>query len=188
MRILFLFGCVASLAWASTSHAHDGDEHDFSGPWYGAAMFLVGRDNFGGEVKEEAKGYTIHTTAEKKSLGAAFRCDKGRLYTYIVVKPVNIHEMISWRTRQPRRWPVEFSLDGSETIAEEWVSIHSAKVYLVVNKATARRIFDLAENGLTIEVNAKSAKPVTVEIPADTEGYFDSFRQNCGFRHDSEST
>lgn len=114
------------------------------------------------------------------SLGAAFRCEKQKLKTYLALKEVNMGEMITWMTRRPRRWPVRVAIGGEER-DEEWVSIHGGRVYLVVKPESAHKIFNLAEHGTTITVDPKGAKPVELTLPSDRNGKFDEFRERCGF-------
>lgn len=180
---------MPGVSFSTDENADSTDEdnnHDTDEPWHIASNTEVGRNSFGGKQNETPRGYTLHSSGDK-TMGVAFRCDKGKLATYLAVKRINMHEMITWRSPYPRRWPVEFSINGQAVKSEEWVSLHGGSVYLVINQVTALRILDFAEDGLSIEIDAKGARPVTVELPPDLNNRFRWFRSKCGFKREHEA-
>lgn len=113
--------------------------------------------------------------------GAAFRCERRRLYVFLSMKSVEMLDAAFRPARNPRAWKVWYSIDGGEETEEEWVSFRSGHMMIVRPKPTTLAIYDAAKVGTTITVRPQNAKAVTIELPPDTTGIFDRFWDRCGF-------
>lgn len=141
-------------------------------PWSWGSMTLeVGGDR-------QSMGLTLYTNT-KDTLGAAFRCDRKRLYAFLAVKPVDLRKMMLRRSRNAKPWSVSYSIDKSEPQSEQWITIHGGQLLMVKSAATAETLFNAARSGTAVTIDPKYGKTVTVEIPPDTIGLFDRFSERC---------
>lgn len=124
-------------------------------------------------------GIGLYTT-RKKSYGVGFRCEKSKLYAFVAVKKVSVRDTMIRGARRPVWWDVAYSLDGAVEAEEEWVSLHNGLMFMVKSRSTSSAIFEAARLGKTLVVRPKNGKTVSIEMPADTTGIFDKYRDRCG--------
>ena len=142
-------------------------------PWGWGTMTL---DDYG---KVRDMGMTLFTKAKNRQ-GAAFRCDRKRLYAFIAVKPVDMHAMMLRRSSTAKPWAVSYRINGGEAVDEQWVAIHGGRMLMVKSAATARKLFDAARYGANVSIEPRYGKDIDVEIPADTISLFEKFAERCG--------
>lgn len=128
--------------------------------------------------KRESRGLALYTTAEK-SLGAAFRCDDSRLFAFVSVMPVDMQEIVTGSTRRPKNWDVRLSINGGAEREERWVSMFGGKIFMATSAETAAELFHAARDGAEIEFVRPYGKPVSIRIPADSDGIFAEFELGC---------
>ncbi len=172
MNIVARLAAIAALISLSIAFAAADDTIRTESAWsWGSMIKEVGGDR-------QSMGLTLYTNA-KDTRGAAFRCDRKRLYAFLAVKAVDLREMMLRRSRNAKPWAVSYSIDQSETQREQWVTIHGGQLLMVKSVATAEKLFDAARRGTAVTIDPKYGKTVTIEIPPDTIGLFDKFRERC---------
>ena len=167
--------CTAILFFAFPCNAR-GDV-EITSSWGWSNLKKVNRKT----KKETTVGIALYTK-QKKALGAAFRCEKKRLYAFLTMKPMNIQERMFQNFRGPTRWKVRYSIDGMDEAEEEWVSIENGNLMMVIPKPTSLAMFEAAKSGTVITVAPRNGKAVTISLPPDSIGLFDRFAERCGLK------
>jgi len=172
MNIVARLAAIAALISLSIAFAAADDTVQTESAWsWGSMIKEIAGDR-------QSMGLTLYTNATD-TRGAAFRCDRKRLYAFIAVKAVDLHEMMLRRSRNAKPWAVSYSIDQNETQREQWVTIHGGQLLMVKSEATAEKLFDAARRGTVVTIDPKYGKTVSVEIPPDTIGLFDKFWERC---------
>lgn len=172
MKIAARIAVIAAIVFLPVTFVAADDSAQTESAWsWGSMTLQVGGDR-------QSMGLTLYTNA-KDTLGAAFRCDRKRLYAFLAVKPVDLRKMMVRRSRNAKPWAVSYSIDESEMRQEQWVTIHGGQLLMVKSVATAETLFDAARHGTAVTIDPKYGKTVTVEIPPDKIGLFDKFRERC---------
>ena len=128
---------------------------------------------------EESTGYIMYTVSPD-TLDTAFRCQKGRLFAFVAIKPVNMVDAtkLGW---QVKRWHLKVAIGDGEFRDEIWASVHNGKVLMARKRSTSRAIFAAARKGTSIRIDPRYGEDVTVDIPADADQVFRRFEEVCGF-------
>jgi len=162
------------LAYATFASAGD-DGVDQSSLWKVSHTFVKRA-----RKKKEATGIVLYT-AEPDTLDTAFRCQKGRLYAFVAVKPVSMHEAMVNLGWQVKRWRLKVAIGDGEFRDEIWASVHDGRILMARKRTTSLAIFAAARKGTSIHIDPKYGKDVTIDIPADDSGAFRHFEELCGF-------
>lgn len=186
MSLTFAVALIAPLILASTigvgaraDEASD-SERPSTKPWAISRTYLLQR-GYLDKDKRKYMGMALYTS-EPDSYGAAFRCQKGRLYAFVAVKKVDLHELMTRRSLRAKKWVVSFSVDDNELRKEDWSTLLDGQVLAPGKRSSAREIFAAARRGTTIRIDPRFGKAVTVEVPGDSGGLFDVFERECGFK------
>jgi len=172
MKIVIRLAAIAATMFLPAAFAAAEDSKQTESAWsWGSMIREVGGDR-------QSMGLTLYSNA-KDTRGAAFRCDRRRLYAFLAVKAVDLYEMMTRQSRNAKQWSVSYSIDDNEPQDEQWVTIHGGQLLMVKSEATAEKLFAAARHGTVVTIDPKYGKTVTVEIPPDTIGLFDKFRERC---------
>lgn len=130
-------------------------------------------------VTREMETLLLHTVDPKKP-GIAFRCEKGRLYLILAVRPAELSKALREGVRRPRDWEMTYRIDDGEPVTEDWVSMSNSRLFMAHQFATTAAIFHAARDGGTLELTVKGWDPVTLEIPESDDELFDYYIESCG--------
>lgn len=174
MRSLILIVILLALATTVTAREPKIEGVEMSTRWK-ITRTTVKRAN---KVKE-ATGYMMYTVTPD-ALDAAFRCQKGRLFAFVAIKPVHMRDAtkLGW---QAKRWYLKVAIGDGEFRDEVWASVHNGKVLMARKRSTSREIFDAARKGTSIRIDPRYGEDVLVKIPADADQVFRRFEEVCGF-------
>ncbi len=129
-------------------------------------------------VTKEMETLLLHTV-DPDAPGIAFRCEKGRLYLVLAVRPVDLSKALREGVRRPRDWEMTYRIDGGEAVTENWVSMSNSRMFMAHQFATTAAVFRAARGGGTLELTVKGWDPVTVEIPDSDDELFDYYIESC---------
>ena len=164
------------------------DEPDADGAWEMSDLKLKLR------AKNATSAYSTPVTREMETLllhtvdpdrpGIAFRCEKGKMYVIMAVRPADLRKALREGVRRPRDWELTYRIDGGETVTEDWVSMSNSRLFMAHNFASTAAIFHAARDGGTLEVTVKGWDPVTVEMPDSDDELFDYYVESCDLNPD----
>lgn len=186
--LLCLFALLpagASLADEPADEAADAD-----GSWEMSDLKLKLR------AKNRTSAYSMPVTREMETLllhtvdpdqpGIAFRCEKGRLYVLLAVRPVDLEKALREGVRRPRDWPLTYRVDGGEPVTEDWVSMSNSRLFMAREFASTAAIFRAARDGGVLDITVKGWDPVTVEMPESDDALFDYYIESCSLDPDQD--
>ncbi len=127
------------------------------------------------------RGLLLFTDNPDKT-GAAFRCDAGKLFAFLAVKPTDIREKLFQRTRNPRDREVRFSINGGIEKSETWVQMFNGQIYMARKISSILQIFDAAKAGAQITFTRKYGKTVTFSLPVADQEIFRFFIESCDLK------
>ena len=127
------------------------------------------------------RGLLLYTSGADKT-GAAFRCENGRLFAFLAVKPADFRKILQRRSPSPSDRKVRFSLDQGKEVEEKWVQMFSGTIYMVREISTTLELFRAAKNGFVITFTRKYGKTVTVSIPALDHTIAGPFLERCNLK------
>ncbi len=166
------------------------DEPTADGAWEMSDLQLKLR------AKNATSAYSMPVTREMETLllhtvdpdrpGIAFRCENGRLYVLLAVRPLDLEKALREGVRRPRDWQVTYRVDDGEPVTEDWVSMSNSRLFMAREFASTAAIFRAARDGGSLEVTVKGWDPVTVEIPESEDALFDYYIDSCGLDPDQE--
>jgi hypothetical protein len=175
---LLLCGLALMLAGASMA-----DEPAEDGYWEMSDLQLKLR------AKNATSAYSMPVTREMETLllhtvdpdrpGIAFRCEKGRLYVLLAVRPVDLEKALREGVRRPRDWPLTWRVDDAEPVTEDWVSMSNSRLFMARKFQSTATIFRAARDGGILEITVKGWDPVTIEIPESDDALFDYYIESC---------
>ncbi len=125
-----------------------------------------------------SRGLLMYTTGADKT-GAAFRCEGGRLYTFVAVKPADFRKVLQQRSSHPYDREVSFSLNSADEVSEEWVQMFRGQIYMVRKTSTTLDIFRTATTDSIITFTRKYGKTVVIPLPAMERGISRHFLESC---------
>lgn len=166
------------------------DEPTADGAWEMSDLQLKLR------AKNATSAYSMPVTREMETLllhtvdpdrpGIAFRCENGRLYVLLAVRPLDLEKALREGVRRPRDWQVTYRVDDGEPVTEDWVSMSNSRLFMAREFASTAAIFRAARDGGSLEVTVKGWDPVTVEIPESEDALFDYYIDSCGLDPDQD--
>ena len=177
--------CLFALLLAGESLADEpADEAvDADGSWEMSDLKLKLR------AKNRTSAYSMPVTREMETLllhtvdpdrpGVAFRCEKGRLYVLLAVRPVDLEKALREGVRRPRDWPLTYRVDDGEPVSEDWVSMSNSRLFMAREFASTAAIFRAARDGGVLDITVKGWDPVTVEMPESDDALFDYYIESC---------
>jgi len=118
-------------------------------------------------------------TVDPDRPGIAFRCEKGKLYTMLAVRPSDLEKSLREGVRRPRDWTLTYKIGDGDEVTEEWVSMSNGRLFMAHETASTFAIFRAALGGDTITVTVKGNDPVSVDVPPGDSGLFDAFLDLC---------
>ena len=136
-------------------------------------------------VTREMETLLLHTVDPDRP-GIAFRCEKGRLYVLLAVRPVDLEKALREGVRRPRDWQLTYRVDGGEAVTEDWVSMSNSRLFMAREFASTATIFRTARNGGALEITVKGWDPVTVEMPESDDALFDYYIESCELDPDQD--
>ncbi len=129
-------------------------------------------------VTKEMQTLLLHTV-DPDQPGIAFRCEKGRMYVTLAVKPADLRKALREGVRKPRDWELSYQIDDGETVTESWVSMSNGRLFMAHEFASTAAIFHASRNGQTLHVTVKGKDPVSFEIPESDDELFDYYVESC---------
>lgn len=164
------------------------DEPDADGAWEMSDLKLKLRAKnttsaYSTPVTKEMETLLLHTVDPDRP-GIAFRCEKGRMYVILAVRPADLRKALREGVRRPRDWELSYRLDDGDAVTEDWVSMSNSRLFMARNFASTAAIFNAARDGGTLEVTVKGWDPVTVELPASDDALFDYYVESCDLNAD----
>jgi len=129
-------------------------------------------------VTKEVQTLLLHTVDPEKP-GIAFRCEKGKLYTTLAVRPVDLEKALREGVRRPRDWTLTYKIGDADEVTEDWVSMSNSRLFMARETASTFAIFRAALGGDTITVTVKGNDPVSVDVPPGDSDLFDAFLALC---------
>ncbi len=127
---------------------------------------------------KNARGFMVYTVDSRKT-GAAFRCESGKLYAFLGVKPADFREILHQGSSKLRYREVTFSINDNTEVVEEWVQMFSGKVYMARKISTILDIFQAAETGATITFTRKHGKTATISLPVLEQSVSQPYLDEC---------
>ena len=128
--------------------------------------------------KKYSRGLLLYTTGADK-MSVAFRCESGKLFAFLAVKPADFKQILQQRSQSPRDREVRFSIDNGAEATENWVQMFSGRIYMVRKISTTLDVFRAATTGATITFTRKYGKTVIIPLPEVDQETFGSFLTNC---------
>jgi hypothetical protein len=145
-------------------------------------------------AKNATSAYSMPVTREMETLllhtvdpgrpGIAFRCEKGRLYVLLAVRPVDLEKALREGVRRPRDWPLTWRVDDGLPVTEDWVSMSNNRLFMARKPASTATIFRAARDGGILEITVKGWDTVTVEMPESDDALFDHYIESCNLDPD----
>ena len=174
--------CLAAIA-ALVPLTSQADDAASDGAWEMSDLKLKLR------AKNTTSAYSMPVTKEMETLllntvdpdkpGIAFRCEKGRLYVILAVRPADLSQALREGVRRPRDWEVTYRVDDGEAVTEDWVSMSNSRLFMAHQFATTAAIYHAARDSGTLEITVKGWDPVTIEIPESDDELFDYYIESC---------
>lgn len=127
---------------------------------------------------KEVETLLLHTVDPDKP-GIAFRCEKGRLFTMLGVRPSDLRKSLREGVRRPRDWTLTYKIGDAEDVTEEWVSMSNGRLYMAHETATTFAVFQAALDDETITVTVEGKDPVSIDVPPGDSDLFDAFLDRC---------
>ena len=174
--------CLAAIA-ALVPLTSQADDAASDGAWEMSDLKLKLR------AKNTTSAYSMPVTKEMETLllntvdpdkpGIAFRCEKGRLYVILAVRPADLSQALREGVRRPRDWEVTYRVDDGEAVTEDWVSMSNSRLFMAHEFATTATIYHAARDGGALEITVKGWDPVTIDIPESDDELFDYYIESC---------
>jgi len=167
-RILIAISLILATPQLPAAEASEG-----ASEWGWARMTLVDRG------RKYDRGIALYTTNDK-SLGIAFRCQRGKTYAVVSVRPVDFNALLKDRFRRPAEWQVEFAIDDEALRVETWVWAYSGKVFLSPPGDSVKDLFKAARRGATLSFRRRKGDFLTIRLPPGDPALFEGFVDKCG--------
>lgn len=129
-------------------------------------------------VTREMETLLLHTV-DADNPGIAFRCEKGRLYLILAVRPADLSQALREGVRRPRDWELTYRIDDGEAVTGDWVSMSNSRLFMAHEFSTTAAIYHAARDGGALEITVKGWEPVSVEIPESDDELFDYYIESC---------
>jgi len=124
------------------------------------------------------RGLAIYSTDTDRS-GAAFRCDRGKLYAVFTLKGISILSYMTRRSARPRDVQMVLQIDDGETLEQKWVSMFNGKLYMARSRSTTSALYRAVVAGKPVVLTGPRRDPVSIDYPAVNQPQFDSFLSRC---------
>jgi hypothetical protein len=134
-------------------------------------------------VTKEMETLLLHTVDPDRP-GIAFRCEKGRMYVILAVRPVDLAKALREGVRRPRDWELTYRIGDAAPVTEDWVSMSNSRLFMAHRFASTAAIFHAARDGDTLEVIVEGWDPVTLEMPESDDELFDYYIESCNLDPD----
>lgn len=167
-RILIALSLILATPQLPAAEAIEG-----ASEWAWARMTLVDRG------RKYDRGIALFTT-DKQSLGIAFRCQRGKTYAVVSVKPVDFNALLAERFRHPAEWQVEYAIDDEALRVETWVWAYNGKVFLSPPGDSVKDLFKAARRGATLSFKRRKGDLLTIRLPPGDPALFEGFVDECG--------
>ena len=159
------------------------DEPDADGAWEMSDLKLKLRAKnttsaYSTPVTKEMETLLLHTVDPDRP-GIAFRCEKGRMYVILAVRPEDLSRALREGVRRPRDWELTYRIDDGAPVTEDWVSMSNNRLFMARKFASTAAIFKAARNGGILAITVKGSDPVTIEIPESDDELFDYYVESC---------
>jgi hypothetical protein len=129
-------------------------------------------------VTREMETLLLHTIDPDRP-GVAFRCEKGKMYVILAVRPADLEKALREGVRRPRDWELTYRIDDGDPVTGNWVSMSNSRLFMAHEFASTAAIFNASRDGGTLEVTVKGWDPVTVELPESDDELFDYYVESC---------
>ena len=140
-------------------------------------------------AKNATSAYSTPVTREMETLllntvetdrpGIAFRCERGKMYVILAVRPADLAKALREGVRRPRDWELTYRIDDNAPVTEDWVSMSNNRLFMARKFASTAAIFNAARDGGTLAITVRGSDPVTFEIPESDDELFDYYVESC---------
>ena len=131
-----------------------------------------------GQSEDKRRGLVAWVQTPERQ-GVAFRCDKGILYAFVAVEPVDLLQYVRKVGGMKKERMVTATVGEFAPREEKWMSVHGGRIMMARRISTTKRMFRIAREGSFIRIEDGQRDPFTVEIPADPTGVLDQFESSC---------
>lgn len=128
--------------------------------------------------EKHSRGMLLYTTGADKT-GAAFRCEGGKLFAFMAVKPVDFRNILQQRSNDQRNREVSFRINDADLVTEDWVQLYRGQIYMPREVSTTHDIFRTSTTGATMIFTRKYGKTVTIPLPKLEEATANHFLEIC---------
>jgi hypothetical protein len=129
-------------------------------------------------VTKEMQTLLLHTVDPDRP-GIAFRCEKGRLYVTLAVRPADLRKALREGVVRPRDWEVTHQIDDGEEITGNWVSMSNSRLFMAHDFATTAAIYHAARDGQKLTITVAGWDSVKIKIPESDDELFDYYIESC---------
>jgi len=129
-------------------------------------------------VTREMQTLLLHTIDPDKP-GVAFRCEKGRLYVVLAVRPADLSKALREGVRRLRDWELTYRIADRDAVTGNWVSMNNSRLFMAHEFASTAAIFRAARDGQSLEVIVKGWDPVSIDMPESDDELFDYYIESC---------
>ena len=103
-----------------------------------------------------------------------------QVFAFVSVKALSIGEILEKGFRNPAEWKVRFQINDEPAREETWIWTYGGRVFMSKPGESANDLFKAARNGATLMFHRDRGDPVTIEIPRDVFGQFETYLERCG--------
>ena len=167
-RILIALGLILATPQLPATETTEG-----ASEWGWARMTLIKQG------RKYDRGIALYMT-DDQSLGVAFRCQRGKTYAVVSVRPVDYNALLQDWFRNPVEQQVEYTIDDEAQRVETWVWAYSGKVFVSPPGDSVKDLFKAARRGATLSFKRRKGKSVLIRIPTGDPALFDGFVNKCG--------
>jgi len=140
-------------------------------------------------AKNTTSAYSIPVTREMQTLllntvdpekpGVAFRCEKGKLYVVLAVRPADLVKALREGVRRLRDWELTYRIADGDAVTGNWVSMNNSRLFMAHDFASTAAIFRAARDGQPLEVTVKGWDPVSIDMPESDDELFEYYIESC---------
>lgn len=121
-------------------------------------------------------------TSDAEHVGAAFRCEKGKLFAYLSTRPLDFEEILDNPFSNSKTREVNFSIGQNQEQTDNWVQMYRGHIYMVTGQDAIRSVFEQAWQGGEVTFKRRYKDPVRVLLPELTGSSVDQFMANCSLK------
>lgn len=148
------------------------DDEASDAEWSVVQMYMVRNG------RRHARGRAL--VADEAGRGAAFRCEKGKLFVFIATEKVNMRRLLERGSLQSARTEdMVLTIADGEPQDDVWVGMYGGKVYLARKKSTTSALFRALATDKPVTFGKQGEEALSIDVPDADESVFDHFLEQC---------